>query len=1472
MATNNSSRLSSDWNTRKNSYDFVIVGSGYGGSITAARLASSPRKPSVCILERGREWPVGTFPEKLEETLPQFRSSVNPLGLYEILNYRDISVVKGSGLGGTSLINANVAIVPNREIFERTEWPRSLKYDSLLPYYVRARTVLAAGPHPRARDLQKVKALDKRAQQIGLAADPLNIAVNFTINGPNPHGMHQTPCIDCGDCVSGCNTGAKNTLYMNFLPMARNHGAEIFTQTKVEWVEKLPDGGWRVHGRYVEGPGKEKKFKIEAKNVILSAGSINSTEILLRSEMHGLKVSPALGTRFSGNGNFFGLAYNSDGAANVLGYGTERRPANGDAPYPGPTIVSAIRYTNLPSPERIAIEDLTFPSSVVGAARAFFTGLIGEDTDTGDEAAERARVQRDLLSANRYHPDGALNHTMFYLVTGPDDARGTMVFDAPWFERDGRMTIEWDNAGRQILFTKINEELRRHARALGGTFVSNPIWNILELRRLITVHPLGGCPMGEDHLHGATDEFGRVFSQDGSIHDGLFVADGALLPSATGVNPFMTISALSERIAERKIEEMQGNPYPAGPVAVSVAGPDPIELTAASESELERIFRRSETLGIEQMVNAGGAPVIDVANRSIRNDQYWKGYFPRGHILNAMSSAIFTGFKKQFNKEGKKFTGITSDTDGRIRARNSLEEITLPKAEGTLEEGKYILLRYLDPPWQGFYDIFKMINKDLLIGRVYLGEYPRGTRMFTFAMTRAHGFDRITADEHRALYESGAVPRKDDLEGVWRMDVVSNNNQLGAAARLAFENKPDGRLESRYQAMGLFEGMVIPNFTQDHFQLNDFTPFHDEMRKVDDNLMVGKWIAPVPAGMGPLFSQSLGIFHPDAGGRFGFYYLLSRSADAKLPVNPLLQPFLNVRLPDGLGMKFEEEMVGWFSEGSSDPAGAKPAEAVGCRFNVTMTVRDLNEFIDGAEHEASLSGTISFDRLAGSGPVTYQVDARHSLFNYLRINPETGEAEMRYHIEFRTDAGREYTLEGRKYMQKDDGGGLRGIQEVLEDYTTLFCHVYERQGRQQGAAIGAALLKFRTFEDIAAVGNLTGFLRSFRVTGTDNPVLQAQGQMRFLAFTGQFVQSEYDPLSPDFGRLSLDVRAEVQRGADTPDYFSTHATADLQRILRETATLPLQELLNRGTVQIDYEKRRVNRDSFWKGSFAKDSLLGGEEQLRNSVLGSEAARLGSIYTGGSFWKRFDRIEDGTARGHVVNYELAFLPGDPEVREIEYPDDNRKYFRKGEKVLLLKYRNQPYQVVYDTIKVIDENNAIGVMHLGEFPNGVEFATFVMARHNYPFEKMSVEDHNLIFSDPRTRVPDGTQLEGEWDGHVVFITRPSTTLLNQVNPVGFHLSFLRTADGKIEGRYRLGLLAGGVEVERTNEFVRLIDFTSFHDEIRMIDQETLIGKWVSPELNPDLVRWLGPYLEPRGDRFGFYYILKRAAAHAGMGGQV
>lgn len=405
-----------------------------------------------------------------------------------------------------------------------------------------------------------------------------------------------------------------------------------------------------------------------------------------------------------------------------------------------------------------------------------------------------------------------------------------------------------------------------------------------------------------------------------------------------------------------------------------------------------------------------------------------------------------------------------------------------------------------------------------------MGKFPNGLRQFTFPMTRRYNFAQMTVPDHEILWKGAKAPTAAELQGVWRMDVISNANQAVGTAFLAFDNKPDGRLEARYQLMGLIEGLVLPTFWRDHFQLNDFTPFRDEVRRLDDGLMIGKWITNVPTAL-PLPANDLGIFHiadnPGGADTFGFYYLLHKTDKAALPTSRLLSPILDASVPRGTGMEFDETMEGWYYPGESTPspdrsgdltiAARDQSRGVPCSFTVKMMVDDLNDFIDGPEHESRMSGKIKFSRFEGLDSAEFRVDPKRSRFNYLRVNPATREAEMRYSIEFHAGT-RVFSLEGRKYMQKDDTGPVRAAQEVLSDYTTLYTHVYEHKGNTR-TELGTGLMKFRTFEDLMAVGNLAGFLGSFRITGSQDPRVKLLAQSRFYAFTGQFVQLEYDPLA-----------------------------------------------------------------------------------------------------------------------------------------------------------------------------------------------------------------------------------------------------------------------------------------------------------------------------------------------------------------------
>jgi len=550
--------LASNWDLRAAEYDVVVIGSGYGGAITAAHLAAAnlAPKPSICILERGMEWIPGTFPDEPFDVLQHFLSQLNPLGLYEFARFDDISVIKGSGLGGTSLVNANVAIIPEDAVFNRAPWPRAIKMDALRTFYQKAADTLQVSQHPRGTDLLKIKALRKRGDR-----DPdrkfelLRLAVNFTTDGVDENGVERHPCIDCGDCVTGCNVRAKNTLYMNYLPIAKNHGVEIFTQVRVLFLEPSPAGGWSIHyERYApRNPIPETGSLRTRRLVIVSAGSLGSTEIMLRSRERGLPLPDAVGTRFSGNGDFFGIAYNGDKQTDIMGFGNHLDDPVRSAVKTGPTIVGAIRYNRTkPLSQQFTLEDLSVPRAGLEAARRVLALLPGTDTDSRpvldwlDNLEETRRVARDL----QFDARGALNHTMAYLVMSDDPGNGTMSL------KDDQLRIDWPGAGDSVIFKQVDKEVLAHAKALGTKFIGNPVWSFLQMHHLITAHPLGGCPMGESSAAGLVDDMGRVYRPDGGTHPGLYIADGSIIPTAVGVNPFLTISALSERSADHLIQEL----------------------------------------------------------------------------------------------------------------------------------------------------------------------------------------------------------------------------------------------------------------------------------------------------------------------------------------------------------------------------------------------------------------------------------------------------------------------------------------------------------------------------------------------------------------------------------------------------------------------------------------------------------------------------------------------------------------------------------------------------------------------------------------------------------------------------------------------------------------------------------------------------------------------------------------------------
>ena len=553
-------RLSSSIGDLKDHYSVVVVGSGYGGGIAASRLARAGQQ--VCLLERGKEMQPGEYPNSLRTALPEVQVTLadrhigSPTGLYDIRVNNDINVFLGCGLGGTSLVNANVSIRAETRVFEDPRWPGELRNDlsgSLEDGYQRAEEMLKPTPYPDDfPQLAKLNAhqLSADRMQEKFYRPPIN--VNFT-DRVNHVGVQQAACTLCGDCMSGCNYGAKNTVLMNYLPDAKNHGAEIFTKVSVRRLERSNDR-WVVHYQLMEC-GREvfdaPSLFVTADLVILAAGTLGSTEILLRSQEAGLPLSGELGNRFSGNGDVLGFGYNNDRHIDPVGFG-HRKP--GKRTPVGPCITSVIDLRERPElDDGMIIEE----GSVTGALARFIPPflavagrLVGKDTDRGlrDKLKEKLRVWRSLLFG-AYH--GAVRNTQVYLIMSYDDGAGRMSL-----EKD-ELRIDWPGVGSQPNFESGNDRLKEATKALGGTYVKNPTWSKLTNHNVVTVHPLGGCVMGEDASSGVVNHKGQVFSGSNGtdVHQGLYVADGAVVPRPLGVNPLLTISALAERTCRMLAEE-----------------------------------------------------------------------------------------------------------------------------------------------------------------------------------------------------------------------------------------------------------------------------------------------------------------------------------------------------------------------------------------------------------------------------------------------------------------------------------------------------------------------------------------------------------------------------------------------------------------------------------------------------------------------------------------------------------------------------------------------------------------------------------------------------------------------------------------------------------------------------------------------------------------------------------------------------
>ncbi len=558
--------LSSPLTRLRSHYDVVVIGSGYGGAIAACRLAQARRdgkKLSVCVLERGRETGPGSYPNTTLSFagMAQLTTDAGVVGerdrLFDFRATGDMGLILGCGLGGTSLINAGVAIAPKDWVIQDAAWPKGLRQD--LPRFHRcldkARKMLGSTPYPESRPkLGKLAALKKSAVALKAPFSVVDVNVSFEAHA-NEAGTAMKACNLCGDCATGCNHGAKNTTLMNYLPMARRHGAELFTQVEVEYLERKGDG-WIVH--YAPLGGDRAEFTadlgfVSADLVVLGAGSVGSTEILLRSKAKGLPLSDLVGHRFSGNGDVLGFGYNCTVGIHAVGAGDE---AVDHANPPGPCISGLLDLRDLEATPELGmvIQEGVIPGAFAPGMPLFLSAsaaLVGTDTTPGVVSA-LGELGREVTSLVGGSHRGALANTQTFMVMCHDAGDGQLHLDT----EHNRAQVKWPGAGDAAWLKHVDSRLKQATAAIGGTHIPDPVWSKWMGNKLVVSHPLGGAAMAESAELGVVDHKGNVFSsQHGTaVYPNLYVDDGAAVARSVGVNPLLTISALAERSMELLIE------------------------------------------------------------------------------------------------------------------------------------------------------------------------------------------------------------------------------------------------------------------------------------------------------------------------------------------------------------------------------------------------------------------------------------------------------------------------------------------------------------------------------------------------------------------------------------------------------------------------------------------------------------------------------------------------------------------------------------------------------------------------------------------------------------------------------------------------------------------------------------------------------------------------------------------------------
>ena len=526
-------------------YDYIVIGSGFGGSVSALRLSEKGYK--VAVLEMGKRFESDDFAKSTWQArkhlwMPKFLLH----GIFQMSWLRDVLVFHGAGVGGGSLVYANTLLVPPNEAFEDPRWPDDDPWrEKLSPYYDLAKFMLGATEakniYPSDEALRELVDVDMGC---GDTFQKHTVGVYFGDGGKtaaDPYfggeGPERTGCIECGACMVGCRYNAKNTLDKNYLFLAENRGAEIIPETRVTDIVPLDGGGYEIHTEQSTKLFRKPKRVFRSKGVVVSASVLGTVKLLAQCKERGSlpKLSDTLGDYVRTNNEAI-LAVRSN--RDDVDYGRGIAITSGVHP-DDKTHIEMVRYGSGGDSMFWMVTLLT------GAGKPWprWLRMLGNI------------VRHPITFIKGYWPFGWSKRTTIVLVMQPLTSYMKLKLKNKLWGRglDTEIAEGQDVPKYMPLANDVTEKLADKMDGTAHSIVLEVVGNTSS-----TAHILGGATMGRSPEEGVCDNKGRVFG-----YDDFYVADGSIVPANLGVNPSLTITALSEYVMSHVPVNPDGEEKPA---------------------------------------------------------------------------------------------------------------------------------------------------------------------------------------------------------------------------------------------------------------------------------------------------------------------------------------------------------------------------------------------------------------------------------------------------------------------------------------------------------------------------------------------------------------------------------------------------------------------------------------------------------------------------------------------------------------------------------------------------------------------------------------------------------------------------------------------------------------------------------------------------------------------------------------------